>query len=485
MSKINLGQVFTPKIIADFMIGLFDGDKTAKVLEPCFGTGVFVDSLIEHGFTNICANELDITLFNTHSKNPNISYLNRDFLSFDDNTKYRLVVMNPPYVRQEEIDNLCAFGITKQKLRKETMYKDLPAKSNLYCYFILKALSLLDDIGQLIAIFPSTWTTKDSFLNTAINNSGFTINSQFNCVGLPFGNDVLVDVDIVIISKDKHKKPKKKISYVNDSMVEEEGFEQSIITNDYHCKLSLIAKVKRGFSSGYNDFFFRDIEGHNFKTVPCLSNPRSCKLFITTNKSFNKCLIINQKSLNKELIEYIRDHEKIVMETKEPAVVFRNISNGDKWYLFNPAKEKAGTIVFSYIVRDKMRFILLHKNALVRDNFYTISTDADSNLLFSLLNNYYSYSRLEIVGKKYGAGLLKLQKYDISALNILNPTVLSQDDKDALANLSVQIINRSISVEQYYDSVTLILSKYEVMSFEDIKNTYLKLKNERLKAYEK
>ena len=100
-------------------------------------------------------------------------------------------------------------------------------------------------------------------------------------------------------------------------------------------------------------------------------------------------------------------------------------------------------------------------------------------------NNYYSYSRLEIVGKKYGAGLLKLQKYDISALNILNPTVLSQDDKDALANLSVQIINRSISVEQYYDSVTLILSKYEVMSFEDIKNTYLKLKNERLKAYEK
>lgn len=485
MPKVNLGQVFTPNIIADFMVELFNGDKNAAVLEPCFGKGVFVESLLRHGFTNIFANELDSILFNARSKTPNVSYSNRDFLSLDDKTKYRLVIMNPPYVRQEEINNLDIFGITKQKLRKEEIYKDLPAKANLYCYFILKALSLLDDTGQLIAIFPSTWTTKDSFLNTAISNAGFTINSQFNCVGLPFGNDVLVDVDIVIISRDCTKKSKQKISYINGSLVKEEGFEQTIGINDNHCKLSLIARVKRGFSSGYNDFFFRDIEGHDFETVPCLSNPRACKSFATTNKSFNKCLIVKQKEINKELMDYIHEHEKIVLETKEPTVVYRNICNGEKWYLFNPTKERAGTIVFSYIVRDKMRFVLLHKNALVRDNFYTIVSDIDSYLLFALLNNYYSYSRLELVGKKYGAGLLKLQKYDVGGLNVLNPKIISQEDKDSLIDISKQIINQTISVENFYDSVSLVLAKYEVMSFEDIKNTYFQLKNERLKAYEK
>lgn len=42
---MELGQIFTNKYIANFMVSLFDLKKGAKILDPCFGTGVFLGAL--------------------------------------------------------------------------------------------------------------------------------------------------------------------------------------------------------------------------------------------------------------------------------------------------------------------------------------------------------------------------------------------------------------------------------------------------------
>ena len=49
--------------------------------------------------------------------------------------------MNPPYIRQEKIDDLARLGITKEKLRKDKIYEPLPSTANMYMYFIFKALA--------------------------------------------------------------------------------------------------------------------------------------------------------------------------------------------------------------------------------------------------------------------------------------------------------------------------------------------------------
>ncbi len=54
---------------------------------------------------------------------------------------------------------------------------------------------------------------------------------------------------------------------------------------------------------------------------------------------------------------------------------------------------------------------------IVRDNFYIINCDFDEKLAFALLNNYYKFIiSLKKIGKKYGNGLLKIQKYDFNNL---------------------------------------------------------------------
>ncbi|HHF6221645.1 TPA: N-6 DNA methylase, partial [Haemophilus influenzae] len=51
--KISLGQFFTPTHIVKYMIGLMTKNKNASILEPSSGNGVFLDSLIQLGYTNL------------------------------------------------------------------------------------------------------------------------------------------------------------------------------------------------------------------------------------------------------------------------------------------------------------------------------------------------------------------------------------------------------------------------------------------------
>ncbi len=51
------------------------------------------------------------------------------------------------------------------------------------------------------------------------------------------------------------------------------------------------------------------------------------------------------------------------------------------------------------------------------------------------------YYQLEKIGKKYGNGLLKIQKYDFNNLNIVDPLKITINDKKKLIELSEKIIS--------------------------------------------
>ena len=73
-----------------------------------------------------------------------------------------------------------------------------------------------------------------------------------------------------------------------------------------------------------------------------------------------------------------------------------------------------------------MKFVMNETSAFARDNFYVIKPKVDKWVLFALLNNYYTYYQLELSGKRYGAGLLKLQRYDIEELTFAGIWALFQ-----------------------------------------------------------
>ena len=65
---MDLGQVFTRLPVAEYMVSLLTLDKNAKVLDPCFGEGAFLNALTNSGWNHVYGYEIDSNLF-TYCKN--------------------------------------------------------------------------------------------------------------------------------------------------------------------------------------------------------------------------------------------------------------------------------------------------------------------------------------------------------------------------------------------------------------------------------
>ena len=127
----GLGQVFTPPIVVDAMLAL--RRNHGRVLEPSAGNGAFSRRL-----QNCVAIEPD----EAHAP---FNAIVGDFFAYPLNERFETVIGNPPYVRYQDIrpDTL--------DLAKSPMFD---GRSNLYLFFIEKAVRHLDSGGELIFITP-------------------------------------------------------------------------------------------------------------------------------------------------------------------------------------------------------------------------------------------------------------------------------------------------------------------------------------------
>jgi len=149
-SQKTLGQFMTPKFVAEFMVSLISKPKTAQILEPGAGKGVFVETLNDNGFDNIEAYEIDETLI----KETQFKITRGDFLNIPRKQSFDVVIGNPPYARWK--------NITKdwQNLFKTDVYwkKIMNGLCDLTYAFIYHSVNLLRDKGELIFICPLFWT---------------------------------------------------------------------------------------------------------------------------------------------------------------------------------------------------------------------------------------------------------------------------------------------------------------------------------------
>lgn len=118
---MNLGQVYTKEIVADYMVGLFDLPKSSVIIDPCFGQGVFIRSLQKANYNNLIGVEIDPKTFckiNTADYHQ-CKLFNMDFFQFEPQGYVDGFILNPPYVRQEEIDEMKNFGVSKASIIKK------------------------------------------------------------------------------------------------------------------------------------------------------------------------------------------------------------------------------------------------------------------------------------------------------------------------------------------------------------------------------
>ena len=161
-----------------------------------------------------------------------------------------------------------------------------------------------------------------------------------------------------------------------------------------------------------------------------------------------------------------------------PKTLYDKMQSDENWFAINTVNSSG--ILFSYFVRNDMKFVYNENDYLARDNFYIIrqKDSSDSILLFALLNNYYTFYQLEKIGKKYGAGLLKLQRYDLENLHFPDISKFSNDDIQALRNLSFNLISKNDS--RIIFDITKIISQYSAVKYDVLLKEYHSVKAHRL-----
>lgn len=131
LNVAQLGQVFTPALIVEQMLDL--RRNKGRVMEPSAGAGAFSSRI-----KGAVAVELDASVA------PRGAWVG-DFFEYPLSEKFDTIIGNPPYVRYQDI-----LPTTRARLNGEMFDR----RSNLYLFFIEKAIRHLKDGGELIFIVP-------------------------------------------------------------------------------------------------------------------------------------------------------------------------------------------------------------------------------------------------------------------------------------------------------------------------------------------
>jgi adenine-specific DNA-methyltransferase len=131
----QLGQVFTPPEVVDFMLDLCRND--GRLLEPAAGDGAFVRLLRERGREHV-AIEIDPRVAPAGAEV-------RDFFDYPLSEQFDTIVGNPPYVRFQDV------AVDTRKRLKSDFFD---GRSNLFLFFIEKCVRHLKPGGELVFIVP-------------------------------------------------------------------------------------------------------------------------------------------------------------------------------------------------------------------------------------------------------------------------------------------------------------------------------------------
>lgn len=471
------GQFWTPDWVAEAMVDYVFADSGGLLFDPAVGAGAFFRAakVVAHekklpyslsGMdidSNALEEAIQYGLMKEDLKNVKIG----DFIFQSPQDKLSAIVANPPYIRHHRI----TFE-TKEKLKRlsmESVGKLLDGRAGIHIYFLIRALTLLEDGGRLAFIMPADtcegkfssdlwhWITKSFCLDAVVT---------FAPEASPFPN---VDTNplIFFIRKDL---PKDKFIWAKcfESKTEtlklwvRSGFvyasRNSIRTHTRDLSEGLqtglsrppmtekaskyilgdFVQVVRGVATGANEFFFltdeqvRQLGIPNKYFVRAIGRTRDVNAEEITQETLDA---LRQKgrptlllSLNDEPLEnyperlkkYLLDGEKLGLPQRPL------ISQRKPWY--KTEIRNIPPFLFAYLGRRNVRFIRNTAKIIPLTGFlcvYSKSEDKDFvERLWKILNHPDTISNLALIGKSYGDGAIKVEPRALERLPIPDNVII-------------------------------------------------------------
>jgi adenine-specific DNA-methyltransferase len=414
--KANLGQVWTPSDIAIDMArqSLKLCGSPNKVLDPACGPGTFSLALSEAGASrlNLYSYDVDKRMIDITSKiNRKLGFkgeaLVKDYLT--DTTlagRFDLVIMNPPYIRQEE------------------MLAGVPRRANMFALFLLKGLVDLAPGGILCAI------VYDAISHTNYGQKVLRLMERHaeplsqKHVRTPF-DGVIVDAQVVLY----RKRSKPLGTDIHESVIHSSGL----------VSLGELVDVRRGTGFPIRKVFIANREDPYF----CASEPFFVKQGQLPGLIVKPDLQVYLEKAHKNpmLIAWLEGRAKTLGYGGAKLTV----------------KGVSGRILFNYYIRNAPRHLWNPTNVAVSDNFYASVPKGDfpEEVAWLLLNSKPYLTKLIAAARNQGNGLLKLQLYEYKCVGVPDWRALPKRKLSSLMKNAKALIQSGAT----YENVRMIADK--------------------------
>jgi adenine-specific DNA-methyltransferase len=502
----SLGQFFTPFKIACFMSDwvLGNSKKSLKILDPATGLGIFErainyknqDKNIEYDLWEIDKNivpQLENVISQLKIKaNINIS----DFLSDTWNKKYDGIIANPPYYKHHFIQNKKEVF---QNICLKTCFK-FSIQTNIYCWFLIKSMNLLNNGGRLAFIVPSEFLNanygekvKEYLVDSGIVLHLININFEENvfCNALTTSSIILAEkgekksnaINFYNVSDVNHLNKltdffkKNTGSQINNHELNPKtkwrnyfnGFKKQ--TNDNLVLFSKIGKFSRGIATGSNEYFILTPEEIKKNKIPfdclypCITKANFVKDVVFSEDNFKDLVKQNKKT-------YLFDGEKSTDETCKNYIKTgeeKNIhqkfltKNRTPWYALE--KREVSKIWVSVFGRKGLKFIWNTsecKNLTCFHSFYPTEFGKKYlNILFIYLNTKFARTLFDHEKREFGNGLEKFEPNDINKSLILDFEILTKEDVSELQKLQQEFLQETkLDKSKIIEKADSILKNY-------------------------
>lgn len=148
-------DVFTPDNISKLMASNLH--KNGTILEPSVGTGNLLKFIDIDNYEYIDVYELKNKYLDEIEDTNKINKFNEDFIKADIHVKYDNIIMNPPYIKIQDLSK------EYRKYLRDTF--KMTGIIDIYYAFIVKCIKLLNDTGIMIAITPNSYLYNKSSHN--------------------------------------------------------------------------------------------------------------------------------------------------------------------------------------------------------------------------------------------------------------------------------------------------------------------------------